>query len=171
MIPGMAPKLRVTRQALAWMKPKKWEPFALGQFPCWIVDEYYGFPILPVGTFGGPIGLKVARHHPGELSDPDRVNRVPNAEDERDLVQALNTFIPDGYAETHVMKICMYTNSPDQNFILDYLPGFDKDVAIAAGFSGHGFKFSSVVGEIMADLAMSGGTALPIGFLNARRFS
>jgi len=135
------------------------------------VHEYYGFPILPVGTFGGPIELKLARHHPGELSDPDHVNRVPNAADERDLVEALNTYIPDGYAETHVMKVCMYTNSPDQNFILDYLPGFDKDLAIAAGFSGHGFKFSSVVGEIMADLAMSGGTALPIGFLNARRFT
>jgi sarcosine oxidase len=171
MIPGMSSKLRVTRQVVAWMKPKKWEPFALGTFPCWIVNEYYGFPVLPVGTFGGPIGLKLARHHPGEISDPDTVNRVPTAADERDLVDALNTFIPDGYAETHVMKICMYTNSPDQNFILDYMPGFEKDVAIATGFSGHGFKFSSVVGEIMADLAMNGGTPLPIGFLNARRFS
>jgi sarcosine oxidase len=64
----------------------------------------------------------------------------------------------------------MYTNTPDENFILDYLPGFDKDVVVAAGFSGHGFKFSSVVGEIMADLAMNGGTSLPIGFLSARRF-
>jgi sarcosine oxidase len=53
---------------------------------------------------------------------------------------------------------------------LDYLPGFDHDVAVAAGFSGHGFKFSSVVGEIMADLTMNGRTSLPIGFLNARRF-
>lgn len=171
MIPGISSKLRVTRQVMAWVKPKKWEPFALGQFPCWLVNEYYGFPVLPVGKFGGPVGMKVARHHLGDVSDPDTINRVPNATDERDLVDALNRFIRDGYVETQVMKICMYTNSPDGNFILDYLPGFDKDVAIAAGFSGHGFKFSSVVGEVMADLAMNSGTPLPIGFLSARRFS
>ena len=171
MIPGMSSRLRVTRQVLAWVKPRKWEPFALGRFPCWIVDEYYGFPVLPVGSFGGPIGLKLARHHPGDVSDPDTVDRVPTAADEHELVEALNKFFPDGYAETHVMKICMYTNSPDGHFILDYLPGYDKDVAIATGFSGHGFKFSSVVGEIMSDLVMNGGTPLPIGFLSARRFS
>ncbi len=170
MIPGMSSNLRVTRQVVAWMRPKRWEPFALGQFPCWIADDYYGIPLLPVGVFGGPVGLKVGRHHPGDLSDPDNLNRVPTAADEKELVDALNTFIPDAYAETHVTKVCMYTNTPDQNFILDYLPGFDKDVTVAAGFSGHGFKFASVVGEIMADLAMNGGTSLPIGFLSAKRF-
>ena len=170
MIPAMASKLRVTRQVVAWMKPKQWEPFALGRFPCWIVGEFYGFAVLPVGAFGGPIGLKVARHHQGDLSDPDNLNRVPTVADEKELVDALKAFVPDAYAETHVMKVCMYTNTPDENFILDYLPGFDKDVAIAAGFSGHGFKFSSVVGEIMADLAMKGETSLPIGFLSAARF-
>jgi sarcosine oxidase len=170
MIPGLASRVRVTRQVLAWVTPKKWESFALGRFPCWIVDQFYGFPVLPVGAFGGPIGLKLARHFPGAVSDPDHLDRVPTAADERELVEALRAFIPDGYASTHVMKVCMYTNTPDENFILDYLPGFDQDVAVAAGFSGHGFKFSSVVGEIMADLAMNGGTALPIGFLSARRF-
>ncbi|HMK31271.1 MAG TPA: N-methyl-L-tryptophan oxidase [Terriglobales bacterium] len=171
LIPAMSSQLQVTRQVVAWMKPRKWEPFALGQFPCWIADDFYGFPVLPVGAFGGPIGLKVARHHPGDLSDPDTLDRQPNAADEKSLVDALHRFLPDGYAETHVMKVCMYTNTPDQNFILDYLPGFDKDVAIAAGFSGHGFKFASVVGEIMADLAVNGGTSLPIGFLSAQRFA
>ena len=170
MIPGLASRLRVTRQVIAWMKPKEWDPFALGRFPCWVVDQFYGFPILPVGTFGGPVGLKLARHFPGAESDPDHLDRTPTPADERELIDALNTFIPDAYSATHVMKVCMYTNTPDENFILDYLPGFDKDVVVAAGFSGHGFKFSSVVGEIMADLAMNGGTSLPIGFLSARRF-
>lgn len=168
-MPGIASRLRVTRQVLAWMTPKKWEPFALGRFPCWIVGEYYGFPVLPVGTFGGPIGLKLARHFPGDPSDPDHLNRVTTPADERELVDALNALLPDGYAGTHTTKVCMYTNSPDGNFVLDYLPGFDKDVAVAAGFSGHGFKFSSVVGEIMADLATKGGSSLPIEFLNIRR--
>jgi sarcosine oxidase len=170
LIPGLAPRLRVTRQVLAWMRPKNWDAFALGQFPCWTVDQFYGFPILPVGAFGGPIGLKVARHFPGKVSDPDHLDRVTSASDERELIEALQRLLPEGYAETHVMKVCMYTNTPDEHFILDHLPGFEKDVAVAAGFSGHGFKFSSVVGEIMADLATKGGTTLPIGFLSARRF-
>jgi glycine/D-amino acid oxidase-like deaminating enzyme len=171
LVSGLASKLRVTRQVMAWAIPKNWEPFALGRFPCWIMDEYYGFPVLPVGRFGGPIGLKVAKHHPGEMTDPGDINRVPTADDERDLVDALNRFLPEGYAATHVMKVCMYTNSPDGHFIVDYVPGFERDVVIATGFSGHGFKFASVIGEIMADLAMSGGTSLPIGFLSVRRFS
>ncbi len=171
MIPGMSSTLRVTRQVMAWVKPKKSELFTLGHCPCWMVDEYYGFPILPVAGFGAPVGLKLARHHVGDLSDPDHINRLPTPADERDLVDALKRFIPDGYAETQLMKVCMYTNSPDGHFVLDYLPGFDQDVAIATGFSGHGFKFASVVGEIMADLTMNGGTALPIEFLSARRFN
>ncbi len=175
MIPGLAPKLKVTRQAVAWVKPKKWDDFILGKFPCWLLQNndhaFYGFPILPVGKVGGPLGLKLALHSPGgEVTDPDAVNRNTKESDERALVEFLNQFIPDGYESTLTMKTCLYTNSPDENFIIDYLPGYDKDVAVAAGFSGHGFKFASVIGEIMADLAMKGSTALPIGFLSANRF-
>lgn len=174
MIPAFQTKLTVTRQAIAWVCPGNWECFELGNFPCWMIaddeqpGEYYGFPIMPVGKLGGPIGLKIAFHYPGTVTDPDHVNRVPGAEDENRLVNALHKFIPDGYTSTLVMKTCLYTNSPDEHFIIDHLPGHD-DVVIAAGFSGHGFKFASVVGEIMADLALMGQTDLPIGFLSANR--
>lgn len=176
MIPALANKLTVTRQAIAWMKPKKWDDFTLGNFPCWIIEhgghDYYGFPILPVGQLGGPAGLKLAMHAPGgDITDPDHVNRNKKNEDEQVLIKALRLLIPDAYEETLTMKTCLYTNSPDHNFILDHLPGYDNDVVIAAGFSGHGFKFVSVVGEIMADLAMKGQTELPIGFLNMGRLS
>lgn len=175
-IPNLSKNLKVTRQMIAWVKPKKWRPFELGNFPCWtIADEtkpgiFYGFPILPPGKFGGPIGLKLAHHTHGAVSDPDTISRDPKAEDESDLIYALNKFIPDGYESTHVMKTCMYTNTPDENFILDYVPGFEKNVVVATGFSGHGFKFAPVVGEIMADLAMKGKTDQPIEFLHAKRF-
>lgn len=176
MIPELAPKLQITRQALAWVKPKKWDDFILGKFPCWLLENneytFYGFPILPVGNFGGPLGLKLALHYPGgDVTDPNTVNRNTKESDENILIQFLNQFIPGGYENTLMMKTCLYTNSPDQNFILDYLPGFDKDVAFAAGFSGHGFKFASVIGEIMADLAIDGSTHLPIDFLSAQRFN
>jgi sarcosine oxidase len=174
-IPGLASRLTVTRQAVAWMKPRKWEKFTLGKFPCWILEnkgyDFYGFPILPVGTFGGPVGLKLALHYPGaDTTDPDAVNRNKKDSDEKILIEFLDEFIPDGYENTIVMKTCLYTNSPDHDFIIDYLSGFDKDVVFATGFSGHGFKFVSVVGEILADLAMNGSTTLPIGFLSAKRF-
>jgi sarcosine oxidase len=177
LIPGFSKQLKVTRQVIAWVSPKKRQPFELGQFPCWLIDDhtqdgmYYGFPILPVGKFGAPIGLKVALHYPGQVSDPDAVNRIPSKEDENMLIDAIHKYLPEGYSSTHVMKTCLYTNTQDENFILDFLPGYDQHVAIAAGFSGHGFKFVSVVGEIMADLAMNGKTELPIEFLNAQRFN
>jgi len=175
MMPALASKLTITRQAVAWVKPKKWDNFALGKFPCWILEnndhDFYGFPILPVGTFGGPLGLKLALHYPGaETTDPDAVNRNTKESDEKTLIKFLNEFIPEGYENTLVMKTCLYTNSPDNDFIIDYLAGFEKDVVFATGFSGHGFKFVSVVGEVLADLAMNGTTPLPIGFLNVKRF-
>jgi sarcosine oxidase len=174
-MPSISSKLTVTRQAVAWVKPKKWDDFVLGKFPCWILEnkdhDFYGFPILPVGTFGGPLGLKLALHYPGaDTTDPDSVNRNTKASDEKILIEFLNQFIPGGYESTLVMKTCLYTNSPDNNFIIDFLSGFDKDVVFATGFSGHGFKFVSVIGEILADLAMKGSTQLPIEFLNAKRF-
>ena len=65
----------------------------------------------------------------------------------------------------------MYTNTKDENFIIDHLPGFEKQVTIACGFSGHGFKFASAIGEVLSDMAMKGKTELPIGFLGLQRFS
>jgi sarcosine oxidase len=176
LIPGLTNTLNVTRQMVAWVKPKNWKAFELGNFPCWTIADdanpgiFYGFPILPVEKFGGPLGLKLAHHYPGAITDPDAISRIPTPEDESILIYALNKFIPEGYESTLVLKTCMYTNTPDENFILDFVPGYDKDVVVATGFSGHGFKFASVVGEIMSDLATKGKTNMPIGFLQVNRF-
>jgi sarcosine oxidase len=176
MIKALSSSLKVTRQVIAWVIPKNSSLFELGRLPCWIIADdvkpgiFYGFPILPVGKFNGPIGFKLAHHYQGAIADPDTINRIPSAEDEANLITILNKYFPEGYKATHVMKTCMYTNTPDENFILDFLPDHDHDVVVAAGFSGHGFKFASVAGEIMSDLAINGSTPLPIGFLSARRF-
>jgi glycine/D-amino acid oxidase-like deaminating enzyme len=68
-------------------------------------------------------------------------------------------------------KTCLYANSPDGDFIIDFLPGYDRDVVIAAGFSGHGFKFVPVIGEILSDMITSGKATLPIEFLGLKRFA
>jgi sarcosine oxidase len=175
MIEDLSSSLTVTRQMIAWVIPQNDSLFELGRLPCWmIVDDakpgiFYGFPILPVGKFDGPTGFKLAHHYQGSISDPNTINRIPTADDEANLVDTLKKFFPNGYKATHVLKTCMYTNTPDEHFILDFLPNYDKDVIVAAGFSGHGFKFASVVGEIMSGLAIKGSSPSPIGFLNATR--
>lgn len=175
--PTVARHLDVTRQVLAWVNTHQSKKYVLNSFPCWLIDDdtmpgmYYGFPQLPVQTFGEPSGLKLAYHYPGEVVHPDRVNRVVTDADEANLIAALNRFLPGAYASTHSTKTCLYTNTPDENFIIDFLPDHNKQIVVAAGFSGHGFKFVSVVGEIVSDLIRNGKTDLPIGFLRATRFN
>jgi sarcosine oxidase len=175
-IPALSGKLKITRQFVAWINPKNWDEFSLDNFPCWLLadDErpgcYYGFPILAQTEFGPPAGLKLAHHYPAMETDPDHVNREATGEDEKNLQYALNKYLPGCFESFISYKICLYTNSPDEDFIIDKLPGYEDRVVIATGFSGHGFKFASVVGEILSDLAANGATDLPIGFLRAGRF-
>ena len=131
---------------------------------------YYGFPILPVSEFGEPAGLKIAYHYPGLIADPDNVNRQTPTEDKQNLYYLFNKYFPGAFDEEYTFKTCLYANSPDENFIIDKLSGFEEQVSFACGFSGHGFKFASVIGEILADLAIEGRTKHPVDFLSARRF-
>lgn len=161
--------LVVTRQVLGWTWPRRPERFRLGEFPVWAIGNpdgslYYGFPMLPDSP-----GFKSGHHAPGPVADPDRVNRNPMPEDEHPFRNALQQYLPDADGPTLAMRICLYTNSPDHHFILDRHPRH-QNVLLACGFSGHGFKFASVVGEIMTDLALDDATKLPIGFLGLARF-
>jgi len=174
-IPSIPATLKVTKQIVGWMKPKKWNDFLLGNFPCWFLSDddgtlFYGFPILPAKDFGGPVGLKLAMHKIGAEVNPDDVDRNIQQEDEEILRNILKKYMPEAAGSTLTLKSCLYTNSEDEDFIIDHLPGYDGKVTIACGFSGHGFKFASVIGEILADLAVKGKTDLPIEFLRLSRF-
>jgi sarcosine oxidase len=177
LIPALAKKIKVTRQFLAWIKPKHPEKFSKDNFPCWMITDedipgcYYGFPMLSSEKFGPPEGLKLAHHYPATITDPDNVNRTVTDDDINNLKYAMNKYFPGEFDGVLSGKICLYANSPDENFIIDSLPGYDENIFIACGFSGHGFKFVPVVGEILADLAIDGKTKHPIAFLNANRFS
>jgi sarcosine oxidase len=114
--------------------------------------RYYGFPIHAIPAF------KIGQyHHRREQGDPEELSREVESADEQLLRQGIARFFPKANGATIAAKTCMFTNSPDEHFILDKHPETPR-VAIAAGFSGHGFKFCSVVGEIMADLVTHGGT-------------
>jgi sarcosine oxidase len=115
-------------------------------------------------------GIKVAFHSPGLPTDPDRVIRDVLAEDEQTFRPALKRFLPTADGPLLALRTCLYTNSPDHHFIIDRHPRH-PNVTIACGFSGHGFKFASVVGEILTDLATEGQTKLPAQFLGLSRFA
>ena len=98
------------------------------------------------------------------------MNRETSTEDFQPLQYALQKYLPGVFESVLTTKTCLYANSADDNFIIDRLPGFEENVVIACGFSGHGFKFVPVIGEILADLSIEGKTNQPIGFLSAKRF-
>lgn len=163
-------ELTITRQVLGWVWPREPELFSLGRLPVWATDcgdgtVHYGFPMMDDVP-----GFKVAHHSPGPATDPDRVAREPQPGDEETFRPVLRTMIPSADGPLLSMKVCLYTNSPDSHFIIDCHPHHER-VTVACGFSGHGFKFASVIGEILADLAMQGSTKLPAQFLGLSRFN
>ena len=136
-------------------QPRKPELFQIGAFPVFYMqdgpDKYYGFPI-----YGIP-GFKIGRyHHLNEVVDPNDMDRSSHPRDERILRDGIRKYFPAADGPVIAMKTCLFSNTRDEHFILDLHPAH-PEVSIAAGFSGHGFKFCSVVGEIMADLALDGG--------------
>ena len=168
LLPGISAAAIPERQTLAWFKTLQPELYTPDSFPVFnlVVDEgqFYGFP-----EFGIP-GFKLGKyHHFFEDVDPDTIDREPNAADEAVLRDFTEKYFPAAAGATSSMKVCMFTNSPDEHFIIDRLPDAPQ-VSVAAGFSGHGFKFSSVVGEIMADLTIDGATRHDIGMFKLARF-
>ena len=156
------------RQVLAWLQPIDGSLYTPEVFPVFnaYFDEgrYYGFPV-----YGIP-GFKVGRyHHLEEVIDPDFAIKTVNSEDEAVLRSAVERYFPKANGTTMTLKTCMFTNTPDEHFIVDLLPA-NSQVVVAAGFSGHGFKFASVIGEILADLAINGETEHNIDLLKIDRF-
>ena len=176
LMPSIKDKLKITRQTLMWIKPKADEAFMTPGFPCWfMVDKdqpgaYYGFPIADIKDTKSPIGFKFAYHYPGKETDPDQVDREITEEDKKPLLKFIDQYIPKAKGQVLGVKTCLYSNSQDEHFVIDTLPDSEGKVCFARGFSGHGFKFVSVIGEIMADLALHGKSDLPIEFLRANRF-
>lgn len=154
LLPRWPVKLQVTRQLLAWVRPASPEGFAYGRFPVWAVDAltaggiYYGFPILPGGG-----DLKFAHHAIGSPFDPDTADRPAHADETLALRQKIRQYLPAADGEVTAVKMCLYTMSPDEHFVIDRHPQHER-VQVACGFSGHGFKFASVVGRILADRAL-----------------
>lgn len=168
-VPGR--HLEPTREVMHWFRPAAGlGSFRAPGFPVFIWETapeavFYGFPALE----GDDGGVKVAIHHGGRRVDPDAMARDVQAADVEAMRAFLRPHLP-GLDGAHLHgAVCLYTNSPDQHFLLGLHPECAR-VALVAGLSGHGFKFASVVGEILADLVTGGGTALPIERFDPGRF-
>lgn len=165
MLPRFQRLLAPERQVVMWTTTLKPEVFTVARFPVFYmhVEEgaFYGFP-----EYGSP-GFKIGKyHHRHETADPDVPSREPDAEDERILRGAVTRYFPDADGPRLAAETCLFTNTPDEHFLI----GCQEGVSFAAGFSGHGFKFCSVVGEILADLALDGATRHDISLFDPRRF-
>lgn len=160
--------LRVQRIVNVHFAPTAPELFVPERCPIYLMQvpegDYYGFPALP-GE-----GVKIGRHEIGEVCTPETIRRDVDPDEIAMLRAVLDRYLPGAAGDVLWTLTCMYTNTPDRHFILDRHPVHDN-VVYGCGFSGHGFKFASVIGEVMADLALGSTTRHDIGFLSAARFA
>lgn len=160
--------LTVKRKALVWLQAENPENFVVGKFPIFLADTpaglLYGFPI-----HGHP-GLKIANHHDaGPPVDPDHVDHVFHTADAKDAQDFAMRHLRGVTSNVLEGKICLYTLTPDEDFLIDVHPE-NRNIVFAAGFSGHGFKFAPVVGEILSELIQKGTTDHPISKFRLTRF-
>jgi sarcosine oxidase len=149
------------RQVVAWYQPQDGFATQPQRMPCFLRDEgaegtYFGFPAIGVD------GVKIGKHaHFREPIDPNQPNPPVNDADKALLDGFIKKRVPSAAGHRMKATTCRYTMLPSEDFLLDHVPG-EKNIVVASPCSGHGFKFTSVVGEILADLAVHGQTDLPI---------
>jgi sarcosine oxidase len=168
LVPGLAALFTAARQPLLWLDPQEPALFTPERFPVFVWEwkpgwAFYGFP--DVGD-----GFKVAVHHHGEATTPDAVDRRLRPDDEEAIRELVRRFFPAGDGELREFAVCLYTNTPDEHFVIDRLPD-DERVLVASPCSGHGFKFAPAVGEILADLATGESPRFDLAPFALRRFA
>ena len=143
--------IRVLRKTLWWQEVDDLRQFEPERFPVFITDspagEIYGFPVYDVP------GLKIANHAGGRVVDPETVDRTTMPEENRDCLELAVRVLPAVRSRVVKSAVCLYGMTPDTDFIVDRHPEFPQ-VAIGAGFSGHGFKFAPAIGELLADMVV-----------------
>src|SRR5262249_23692481 len=166
---GCAVPLTVERQVMFWFAPQQHAAdFDANRCPIYAIEDapdrmFYGFPDLGDG-------IKVARHHEGEAADPDHLRRTVTAQEIAAMRQLLQRFLPDADGTLRSSAVCMYTNTPDEHFLVDFHPRYPQ-VLIASPCSGHGFKFSAAIGEVLADLLTDAPCAFDLSPFRIARFA
>lgn len=167
--PELKPHLKVTRQVLGWFEPLRPASYTPDRCPVFIFeseeDACYGFP-----DFAGT-GVKAASHIKGaQLMSANDLAQDGGAEDEAHIRRMFALAMPDANGPLKAMRTCMYTRTPDEDFVIDR-SSIDPRIVLASPCSGHGFKFASVIGEVLADLALGKVPANDISRFKLDRFS
>jgi len=160
--------LRVLQEQYIYFRPRRnAELFALGRFPIFIHwgsgDIGYGFPILDNG------GLKTGFHVDNYEVTPDTYDCRPRPSVTERVSAYLRRYLPDAAGEPFDAQTCLYTLTPDEDFVIDLVPGL-PNVAVSSSCSGHGFKFGPAIGRALADLLAHGMTPMEIGHVRLRNF-
>lgn len=157
LVPELGRALAVERQLSHWFEPRAHvEWFDAAHLPVMLCEYAPGRMCYTVPNVGH--GVKIGIHHEGELVDPD-AQRMPARPGETRRARALLArLLPDAAGRLLATATCLYTNTADHHFLIDHHPA-DPRVILASPCSGHGFKFASAIGEILAELALDGATA------------
>lgn len=166
LLKGAVP-LQVERQVPLWFSPGKSEKFSASKMPVFIMEEEGGAYFYGVPDVGH--GVKVARHHGGEIGDPDKMRREVAEADVAPVRSFISRRLPGLDGTPIASTTCLYTNTPDFDFAVGPHPG-DRRVGIVGGGSGHGFKFASVLGEVLAGMVLGDEPPYDVGFLRPDRF-
>ncbi len=168
LLPDFDFPFHVERQVLFWFEPAgNREAFQPERCPIHIWEHepgrfFYGFPDLGHG-------VKVARHHEGEPARPEAPRREVAPEEVDGMRGLLERFLPGAAGPLRAASVCMYTNTPDEHFFIDWHPAHPQ-VLIASPCSGHGFKFSSVIGEVLCELITTGRSHFDLSLFRWRTF-
>ncbi|MFP3390856.1 N-methyl-L-tryptophan oxidase [Brevibacillus sp. SIMBA_040] len=166
---GLSVPLAPTRKTVAWFGADE-ELYSSDRFPAFIFNlgdsSYYGFPSFD------QTGVKIGRHDGGQVIDPDRLERTFGTylSDEGDVRSFLETFMPQAAGPLCAGRVCIYTMTPDEHFVVDRHPDHPQ-IVIAAGFSGHGFKFASAIGEATSQWLVEGASTIDLSMFSLSRFS
>jgi sarcosine oxidase len=161
--------VRLQRNVQVWFRPSS-PMFFIGECPAFMLDRD-GFPQPLYGFPDYGAGVKAAFHGLGEtIGAPEQVDRAVHPSDIEPVRDALASWMPGSQSKYIEGKVCIYELTPDQHFVIGPHPN-DPHLIVAGGFSGHGFKFASVFGEVLADLALEGGTRYDLAFFSPNRFA
>ncbi|MEV7286754.1 N-methyl-L-tryptophan oxidase [Streptomyces sp. NPDC093252] len=173
--------IRVERQVMYWFQPRHGvEPFRPERQPIYVWEDregvqVYGFPAIDGPEQGAKVAFfRAGSGGAGEVGEgavtPETIDRTVHEGEIRGMAAYMADRIPDLAGRFLRAATCMYATSPDEHFVIARHPAHPESVSVACGFSGHGFKFVPVVGEILADLALDGATRHPIGLFDPARF-
>jgi sarcosine oxidase len=161
---GVHIPLEITKEQVTYFAAPDAASFAPDRFPVWIwMDDpsFYGFPVF------GEAGPKVAQDAGGKAVDPDTRTFEPDPENFARVERFLQRYLPSALGPVIYTKTCLYTLTPDRDFVIDLVPGH-PNISFAIG-AGHAFKFASVIGRILGELVCDGGTRSEIGAFSAGR--